>query len=203
MCGLRAIRAGHVARHEEADETQRALPRAFWIYALAAALIGFGFADYPLIAFHFARTGHVSAEWIPIFYALAMGASGLGSLVFGRWFDRRGLIVLVPAILMGAAIAPLAFLGGFWAGLLGALFWGLSLGVHDAVMNAAIAGFVPGNLRAHAFGLFSAIYGIAWFAGSALLGLLYDRSLMALVVVATVAELAALIPLTFALKAQR
>jgi len=197
---LRFPYAGHVARHEDAGEARRALPRAFWIYALAAALIGFGFADYPLIAFHFARTGTVSTEWIPIFYALAMGASGLGSLLFGRWFDTRGLVVLVPAILFGAAIAPLVFLGGFWAALVGALFWGLSLGVHDAVMNAAIAGFVPENLRAHAFGLFSAVYGIAWFAGSALLGLLYDHSLMTLILVASLAELAALIPLALALK---
>ncbi|MBN9546061.1 MAG: MFS transporter [Alphaproteobacteria bacterium] len=200
---LRFPRAGHVTHHDSIGETHSALPRAFWIYALAAALISFGFADYPLIAFHFARSGTVSATWIPIFYALAMAAAGLGSLLFGRWFDARGLIILVPAILMGAAVAPLAFLGGFWAALLGALFWGLSLGVHDAVMNAAIAGFVPEKGRAHAFGLFSAIYGIAWFAGSALLGLLYDHSLMALVVVATIAELAALIPLTLALKINR
>lgn len=195
--------AGQVAHHESAAETHRTLPVAFWIYALAAALIGFGFADYPLIAFHFARSGSVSAGWIPVFYAAAMAAAGLGSLLFGRWFDARGLIVLAPAILIGAAVAPLAFLGGFWAALLGALLWGLSLGVHKAVMNAAIAGFVPDNQRARAFGFFSAIYGIAWFAGSALLGLLYDRSLTALVAVATIAELAALIPLTFALKAKR
>lgn len=195
--------AGQVAHHESTAEAHRTLPVAFWIYALAAALIGFGFADYPLIAFHFARSGSVSAGWIPVFYAAAMAAAGLGSLLFGRWFDARGLIVLAPAILIGAAVAPLAFLGGFWAALLGALLWGLSLGVHKAVMNAAIAGFVPDNQRARAFGLFSAIYGIAWFAGSALLGLLYDHSLTALVAVATIAELAALIPLTFALKAKR
>ena len=38
------------------------LPRAFWIYAAASALVGFGFADYPLIAFHFARIRRASSR---------------------------------------------------------------------------------------------------------------------------------------------
>jgi predicted MFS family arabinose efflux permease len=106
-------------------------------------------------------------------------------------------------MLMGAAIAPLVFLGGSSMALAGVLLWGLSLGVHDAVMNAAVANFVPEHLRARAFGLFSALYGIAWFAGSALMGLLYDRSLGLLAAVAVIAELAGLIPLVWAIRAQK
>jgi predicted MFS family arabinose efflux permease len=33
---------------------------------------------------------------------------------------------------------------------------------------------VPPDRRASAFGLLQAVYGVAWFAGSALLGALYD-----------------------------
>ena len=62
-------------------------------------------------------------------------------------------------------------------------------------MNAAVATFVPEAIRARAFGLFSAIYGIGWFAGSALLGFLYDHALPALVGVSAAAPLLALIPL--------
>src|SRR6266581_378218 len=40
------------------------LPRLFWIYLLGAVLVAAGFADYPLIAFHFARTETVPGEWI-------------------------------------------------------------------------------------------------------------------------------------------
>ena len=36
----------------------------------------------------------------------------------------------------------------------GVLLWGIAQGVHDAVMNAAIATFVPEHLRARAYGLF-------------------------------------------------
>ncbi|HWY61919.1 MAG TPA: MFS transporter [Rhizomicrobium sp.] len=200
---LRFPRAGQVVRHASHNAAPPHLSRAFWLYAVAAGLVGFGFADYPLIAFHFAKQTILAEAWIPAFYALAMGASGAGSLLFGRWFDARGLIVLVPGILMGAVIAPLVFLGGSKAALAGVILWGLSLGVHDAVMNAAIANFVPEHLRARAFGLFSALYGIAWFAGSAVLGLLYDRSRLALVLVAVLAELAALVPLTLAIRARQ
>jgi MFS family permease len=60
------------------------LPRLFWIYLAGAALVAAGFADYPLIAYHFSRSGAVRGEWIAIFYAVAMAVSGIGSLVFGR-----------------------------------------------------------------------------------------------------------------------
>jgi MFS family permease len=199
---LRFAHAGHIAAHATAAATG-ALPRAFWLYAAAAALVGFGFADYPLIAFHFTRLHVVSPATVPVFYALAMLASGGGSLLFGRWYDRAGLGVLVPGLLLGAAVAPLAFYGGFALALAGVVLWGLSQGVHDAVMNAAVATFIPESQRARAYGNFSALYGIAWFLGSALLGLLYDRALPALVAVSVLAPLAAFLPLAAAMKAQR
>ncbi len=71
-----------------------------------------GFADFPLIAFHFARTSTVSSTWIPVFYAVAMGVGGMGSLVFGRLFDRVGLFVLIPLTLLSALFAPLVFTSG-------------------------------------------------------------------------------------------
>ena len=173
---------------------------AFLAYCVAVALVGFGFADYSLIAFHFAREGTVSASWIPIFYAVAMGTAGAASLAFGRWYDRRGLAVLVLAVLAGVVVAPLAFFGGFWLALLGTGLWGVALGVHESIMAAAIADMVPLESRARAYGLFTSIFGIAWFAGSSVLGFLYDRSLMALVLVSVAVTLAALIPLRLAIQ---
>lgn len=192
--------AGHVSRANNLGADGMRLSRAFWLYAASAALVAFGFADYPLIAYHYAQSHTVTPELIPVFYAGAMGASGAGSLLFGRWFDRQGLSVLVPGLLLGAVVAPLVFIGGFALALIGTLAWGLALGVHDAVMNAAIARMVSEHARARAYGIFTAIYGIAWFAGSALLGVLYDVSIPALVAVATAAELLALIPLILTLR---
>jgi MFS family permease len=55
------------------------------------------------------------------------------------------------------------------------------MGVHDSIIPAAVAGMAPRERRASAYGIFTAGYGVAWFAGSAVMGLLYDASLPALV----------------------
>jgi len=173
------------------------MSREFWIYLGAAALVAAGFADFPLIAYHFARASVVPAADVPVFYAVAMGVGGLGSLAFGRMFDRAGPRILVPLTAVTAAFAPLAFLGGFWPALAGVALWGLGMGVHESIVPAAVARMVPADRRASAYGLFTAAYGIAWFAGSAAMGLLYDVALPALVAFSVVAELAA-IPLILA-----
>lgn len=48
----------------------------------------------------------MSPSWTPVFYAIAMAVSGLGSLVFGRWFDRAGLRVLIPLTLASPCSRP-------------------------------------------------------------------------------------------------
>jgi MFS family permease len=172
--------------------TTVALPRAFWIYLAGAALVAAGFADYPLIAYHFSRSGTVAGDWIAVFYAVAMGASGAGSLVFGRLFDRYGFPVIIALTLVSTLFAPLVFLGGFWLGLAGAAVWGLGMGVHESIIPAAVAPMAPPERRASAFGLFTAGYGVSWFLGSAAIGFLYDRSLAAAVAFCIAAELAAI-----------
>ncbi len=47
------------------------------------------------------------------------------------------------------------------------------------------------NKRGGAFGAFNGVYGVMWFLGSAVMGLLYSRSLLALVPFGIVAQLAA------------
>lgn len=199
----RTPQAGHIASSDPHETGRAALPRAYWLYAASAALVAFGFADFTLISFHFGKAHVVAESWIPIFYACAMGAAGAGSLIFGRWFDARGLAVLVPGTLIGAAVAPLAFLGGFIPALIGTVLWGIALGIHEAIMAAAVARMVPVHARARAFGIFMAIFGIAWFLGSAALGALYDVSRLWLVLLSVLAQLAALLPLAFALRAMK
>ncbi len=191
--------AGRIAP-VDAKTPMPALSRAFWFYTATAALLGFGFADFSLMAFHFGRAGIVSTALVPVFYAAAMGTSAASALLFGLLFDRKGIVVLVPAILAGAATTPLAFFGGFGAALTGTILWGLATGTLSALMSASVAKLVPEASRARAYGLFSAIYGTAWFAGSALLGALYDVSLTALVIVAIAAQLVAFVPLALTIR---
>jgi MFS family permease len=167
------------------------LSRIFWVYMLGAVLVAAGFADYPIIAFHFGQVGSVPGEWIAIFYAVAMAMSGTGSLVLGRLFDRFGFTVLVVLTLVSALFAPLVFFGGFWIALIGAAIWGLGMGVHESIIPAAVAPMVPSHGRASAFGLFTAGYGIFWFFGSAAIGILYDLSIPFVVAFCCISQLAA------------
>ncbi|MCL4561180.1 MAG: MFS transporter [Chloroflexi bacterium] len=190
--------ANRVYPHPEQMETSlpdvqaRGLPRVFWLYLTGAVLVAAGFADFPLIAYHFAQASIVSTDIIPVFYAVAMGVSGTGSLVFGRLYDRFGFWVLIALTVIAALFAPLVFLGGFWTALVGAALWGLGMGVHESIIPAAVAPMVPPQRRASAYGLFTAGYGIFWFLGSAAIGYLYTISIPALIAFSVLLQLAAI-----------
>jgi MFS family permease len=171
------------------------LPRRFWVYLSAAALVGAGFADFPLIAYHFERAGIVSTDTVPVFYAVAMAVGGVGSLLFGRLFDRFGMRLLFPLTLLAAGYAPLVFLGGFGACLVGIVLWGIGAGVQESIIPAAVGRMVNPDRRASAFGVFTGIYGVAWFLGSVAIGLLFGVSLTAVVIFSAASELLALLPL--------
>jgi len=177
------------------------LPPVFWLYLAGAVLVAAGFADFPLIAYHFAQASTVAPDIIPVLYAVAMGVSGSGSLVFGRLYDRFGFSVLIILTLIAALFAPLVFLGGFWAALLGMAIWGLGMGVHESIIPAAVAPMVAPQRRASAYGLFTAGYGIFWFLGSTAIGFLYDVSMPALIAFSVVLQLAA-VPLFFVVARQ-
>lgn len=187
-------------RPEELATASRGFDRAglsptFWVYLAASALVAAGFADFQLIAFHFQKAEHFRADWIPVLYAIAMAVSGAGSLIFGRLFDRVGIVVLVGVTIVTSAFAPLVFLGGFWMAVAGSALWGLGMGVHESIMPAAVAHLVGKDRRASAYGIFTGIYGIAWFLGSAAMGVLYEHSLIAVVVFCVVVQLIAVVPL--------
>ncbi len=168
------------------------LPRQFWIYLTGAALVAAGFPDFSMMSFHFEKADALPATWVPIFYAIAMATSGFGSLVFGKLFDRKGIVILLPLTLISVCFVPLVFLGGFWLSLIGCALWGLGMGVHESIIPAAVAKMVPLERRASAYGIFTAAYGISWFIGSAIIGVLYDFSMPALIAFSVLAELAAI-----------
>lgn len=175
------------------------LPRVFWIYLAGAALVAAGFADFSLIAFHFQKASVVPSLWIPVFYSVAMATSGLGSLIFGKLFDRSGIWILVPLTLVAAASAPLVFLGHFWLALVGVALWGLGMGVHESIIPAAVATMVPQERRPSAYGIFTGGYGLFWFVGSVIIGRLYDVSMAALLAFSVGAQLIA-IPIFFVVR---
>jgi MFS family permease len=169
------------------------------VFLVATALIAAGYADFALISFHLARDHVVPNASVPVLYALANLAAGATALVLGRLFDRRGFSVLLWSTLAPALYAPLVFLGGAWAALIGMALWGVGFGAHDSLFRAAISQRIPRDKRATVMGAFNAIYGVAWCAGSVLLGVLYDVNPLYTVIAALALQLAAC-PLLWSLR---
>lgn len=178
------------------------LTRAYWIYLAAGALLAAGFADFALIGFHFQKANVVPRNLIPVFYAVAMAASALASIPLGRVFDRLGPNVSLFAFVISAASAPFVFLGTSVFALIGMIFWGIGMSAQGSLFQAMLTGVIPPQKRSTAFGLFDTGYGIAWFLGSAAMGLLYDKSIPALVLFSVILQLAA-VPILFIANTKR
>jgi MFS family permease len=170
-----------LARATPAKPKEDGLSKRFWLYVVAIGLIAAAYADFPLIAYHFKKVDVVPDTSIPIFYSVAMGVDAFAALVFGRIYDRIGFSALLIAVLLSCVFAPLVFLGGYYSALVGMALWGVGIGAQSSVMKAAIADMVPTSRLGFAFGAFNTVYGVFWFAGSALLGFLYDTSLTAMI----------------------
>jgi predicted MFS family arabinose efflux permease len=166
-------------------------PKAYWVYVAGVACIAAGYADFPLIAYHFEKSSLVKPNFIPILYAIAMGVDALAALAFGRLFDRIGVGSLVAASIISCLFAPLVFLGGSAMAFLGVGLWGVGMGAQESIMRAAVAEMVPAERRGSAYGIFNTGFGVFWFLGSALMGVLYDISLHALVIFSVAAQLLA------------
>lgn len=182
------------------SQPAQTLPRVFWMYVVAAGLLACGYVDFPLLAYRFASAKLFSAPGIPMLYVMAMAVNGLTALLFGRMFDRFGLNTLVLGILISLLALPLGFLGGTSAAVASIVCWATGLGAQDACLRSAIATVVSMNKRGGAFGIFNGVYGVMWFAGSLVMGLLYAKSLIALAVFGVAAQTASAI-LFFRLRA--
>ncbi|WJI26764.1 MFS transporter [Thermosynechococcus sp. B3] len=169
------------------DLDTKRLPTLFWIYLLAMAFLGAGYVDFPLIAFHLQQGDSLQTSQIPLLYALAMGVDAVAALLFGYLLDRIGIMALILAVVLSVGFAPLVFLSS--AVIWGMVLWGIGMGAQESIVRAIVANLVPPERRGSAYGIFSTGYGLAWFLGSLLMGVLYDRSLGLLVLVSVVLQL--------------
>ncbi|MBN1684211.1 MAG: MFS transporter [Gammaproteobacteria bacterium] len=160
-------------------------------YFAGAAFVAAGYADFPLVAFHFNKIA-MPDIWIPIIYAIALGASAVTSIVFGYLYDCFGSRIFILLILFSAFFAPFVFLGNFSLEIVGMILWGIGMGAQLPLMRAIIAKRIPIKERGTVFGIFTTGYGIAWFLGSTLMGILYGISIPLLVIFSTVIQLLAI-----------
>lgn len=168
--------------------------KSFLLYMAAICLFAFGFADFTLITLHAAKTHAFPEASLSLLYAGAMATDALAALFFGWLFDRIGLKSLVCSTLCNLTFAAFVFVSGDpWLIGIGVVLWGIGMGAQESIMKAAVSGIVPKSMRSTGFGIFETGFGIAWFLGSWLLGILYDIKPLYLVIVSTGAQLLAVV----------
>lgn len=157
-------------------------PRRFWLYTLAIGFIAAAFADFPLIAFHLKSQGIIRDEYIPAIYSLAMFTDAIMALLMGKLYDRWGTRVLIPVFILQLGFVPLAFFGNLSWVVVAMILWGTGMAAQESIVKAEVAATTDVTRRGEAFGTFNAVFGLFWFAGSVVMGYLYEFSIPNLVI---------------------
>jgi MFS family permease len=165
------------AHHKVVSDRGGKLPSAFWLYTVFAFLSVAGFANFQLLAYHFAVKSIMPTAQIPLLYAVAMGVDAIVALAIGKTYDRVGLVSLIALPLLTIPIPFLGFSGSYALALGGVCLWGAVMGIQETIMRAAIADLTPIKRRGLAYGIFNTAYGGAWFAGGLAIGVLYEHSI--------------------------
>lgn len=119
-----------------------------------------------------------------------MATGAIASLVLGKLLDRLRRAILLLGFGVAAFFAPLVFLQSTPLEFIGMILWGIGMGAQDSCLKAVLSHVVPSEKRSTGF--FDTGFGVAWFAGSAIMGLLYGRSIPALVAFSVILQLLAL-----------
>ncbi|MEH3153829.1 MAG: MFS transporter [Gordonia paraffinivorans] len=167
------------------------LPAQFWRYAGFTAVAMAGSSTFAVLAFHMHARHVVADALIPVVYAAAMAAAAVAALASGRLYDRVGMRALLVALPLAAVVPVLAFTTSTALVVVGAVVWGASMGIHESTFRAVVAELVPSSRRGAGFGIFAAVYGIAWLGGSVLIGALYDHSISAVIVYTVLTQVVA------------
>lgn len=194
LCLLPASALGRhlVPTPGDADEPALKDPAAFRRYLIGGALMAAGFVDFALISLRFSRDHIVGAAGVSVWFAVAMFVAAIAAPVLGKLYDRFGGGVIAVGVALSAVASPLAFLGTGGVALAGAALWGFGTAVVDALLLALIASVITKRRGATTFGFFDLIFGVAWFAGSAVCGVLLDHSVVALAIFSVLLQLAAI-----------
>ena len=190
LVARRQMPAGRHADAKESSGSRQLGDGSARRYLVFVFLTAIGFAPFPLIAFHLSDQHIVGDPQIPLMFALAMAVDAITALISGRLYDIRGLRVLIVMPLF-TTLALFSFTSTAWVGWAAMIAWGASMGVQESTMRAAVATLSPSTRRATAYGVFNTAYGIALLAGGVMLGFLYERSLIAMVVAAVAVQIAA------------
>jgi MFS family permease len=186
------------------------MKKEFILYIAGISLFAFGFIDYSIIIMHVSNTYAnlssgltetttlVNSGTLPLLYAGAMLIDAVAALFFGLMYDKKGVKALIWSTIISAPFAIFVFgLHSVPMVLLGIALWGVGMGAQESILKAAVTNMVPKASRATGYGIFECSFGVFWFLGSWLMGVLYDVSIPAMIAVSVATQLMA-IPLYLA-----
>ncbi|MGN0708989.1 MAG: MFS transporter, partial [Anaerovoracaceae bacterium] len=172
------------------DSKPLTLNKNFILYIIGISVFAAGFMDFSLITMHTAKTGLIPDDTLPLIYAAAMAVDAVSALFFGWLFDRGGVKVLAISTVVSAAYPAFIFLNNTRTMLIvGVILWGIGMGAQESIFKAAVTKIVPKESRSKGFGIFQTSFGVCWFIGSWIMGLLYDRSLTWMVIFSIATQL--------------
>lgn len=149
--------------------------RQFWVLvAIAAVLTLARFSE----AFLILRAGDVgmALAHAPLVLVVMNIAYAASSYPVGRLSDRigrTGLLTLGIAVLIASDVV-LALASGMVEVVVGALLWGLHMGLSQGLLAALVADGAPAELRGTAFGVYHLVTGLALLAASVTAGVLWQ-----------------------------
>lgn len=185
------------------------MKKSFTFYIAGISIFAFGFIDYSLIIMHVSKvyaglasglaetSSLITTGTLPLLYAGAMLVDAVAALFFGYLYDRIGVKALMISTLLSSVFAIFVFsVHSVPMLLLGIALWGIGMGAQESILKAAVTTMVPKSSRATGYGIFEFSFGVFWFLGSWLMGVLYDFSIPAMVFVSVAAQLVA-VPLYY------
>ena len=163
------------------------------------------FIDYSLIIMHVSNTyaglaanlaqncALVTEGTLPLLYAGAMLVDAIAALRFGHFYDKIGVKALMISTLLSSVFAVFVFsVHSTPMLLIGIALWGIGMGAQESILKAVVTSMVPKHCRATGYGIFECAFGVFWFLGSWIMGVLYDLSIPAMVAVSVIAQLSAI-----------
>ena len=161
--------------------------------------------DYSIIIMHISRSfasisgafaegsSLINSGSIPLLYAGAMLVDAVAAIVFGHMYDKIGVKALVYSTIVSAAFPIFIFaVDSEKALIVGIILWGIGMGAQESILKAAVTSMVPKASRATGYGVFECSFGLFWFLGSWILGVLYDTNIIIMIIVSVISQILAI-----------
>jgi len=158
------------------DLRVRSMPRSFWIVCAVASvfmLSRFSEAFLLLVGIH----GGLTPALTPLVLVAMNLAYLLSAYPVGKLSDRmpKQNLLVVGCGVLAVANGVLAIASNPVLLIVGALLWGLHMGLTEGIFAAMVANSAPKDLRGSAFGIFNMLRGLVLLAASVFAGFLWDQ----------------------------